>query len=411
MGDTGRAVKRVALVCHSDLLGGAAVVTYRLMGALRSAGIDARMVVLKKLSTSENVAVAEPVWRAKMAFLGERLRIFAANGFSRANLFKVSIANLGMPLWKHPWIREADVVNLNWINQGLLSLEGIRRIAAMGKPVVWTMHDMWCTTGICHHAHECRRFREGCGKCYLLNSQRDNDLSHSVFQQKLRLYREVPIRFVAVSNWLADSCQEGGLMTEKPDVIPNAFDLTGWKPERLSNETRRIVMGAARLDDPIKDFPAAIEALNRLYERRSDVSAVFYGVLRDVSLLERLKMPYRFHGRISDVQQLREVYAGSDIVLSSSKYETLPGTLIEGMAAGCVPVAFNRGGQADIVDHLKTGYLAQAEDIDDLTKGLFWALDATVSREAQHAEVAARFSAEAIAARYISLYTSLINRV
>ena len=40
--------KKVVLVNHSDTLGGAAIVTFRLMQALRQIGVDARMVVLRK---------------------------------------------------------------------------------------------------------------------------------------------------------------------------------------------------------------------------------------------------------------------------------------------------------------------------------------------------------------------------
>ena len=36
---------KVALVSHSDLLGGAAVVTYRLMEALRRHGVDALSLI------------------------------------------------------------------------------------------------------------------------------------------------------------------------------------------------------------------------------------------------------------------------------------------------------------------------------------------------------------------------------
>ena len=77
-----------------------------------------------------------------MAFLRERLGIFLANGFNRRDLFKVSTARYGVDVLSHPWLKEADVVCLNWINQGMLSLSAIRAIADMGKKIIWTMHDM-----------------------------------------------------------------------------------------------------------------------------------------------------------------------------------------------------------------------------------------------------------------------------
>ena len=49
---------KVVLVNHSDSLGGASVVTYRLMEALIAQGVDARMLVVKKSTGSPYVAEA-----------------------------------------------------------------------------------------------------------------------------------------------------------------------------------------------------------------------------------------------------------------------------------------------------------------------------------------------------------------
>ena len=45
---------KIALINTSDTLGGAAIVTYRLMEALRNAGHDARMVTFVKYGDSRN---------------------------------------------------------------------------------------------------------------------------------------------------------------------------------------------------------------------------------------------------------------------------------------------------------------------------------------------------------------------
>ncbi|MDE5553929.1 MAG: glycosyltransferase, partial [Muribaculaceae bacterium] len=144
---------KVTLVNHSDIVGGASMVSLRLLHALRAEGVDARMIV--KQAKGEPDEFITPIgggMKDRAAFLGERLRIFTANGFNRAQLFKVSIADRGLPVHRHPWIADADIVALNWFNQGMMSLNEIRNIASLGKPIVWTMHDMWPMTGICHHA-------------------------------------------------------------------------------------------------------------------------------------------------------------------------------------------------------------------------------------------------------------------
>lgn len=390
----------VVIISHSDTKGGAAIAATRLMRALRAQGHSARMLVAHKGSDDPDVRVAGPAWRLKLCFLWEHLTIFLHNGLSRKRLFQASIANCGLPLSKHPWVKEADAVILGWVNQGLLSLREIARIKA---PVTWIMHDMWNLTGVCHHAATCTRYQSQCGRCPVLGSRSDSDLSTVTWRRKQRLYGRKEIRFVAVSRWLAGKCGESSLMRgQRVEVVPNPFPAEEYysDPRRpraemgLPEGKRLIAMGAARLDDPVKGLEMAIEALNMA--KTPDAAAVFFGDIRDASALERLKMPYVHLGPI-DLPTSREVYAHASVVLSSSRYETLPTTLIEGMVAGCVPVAFGSGGQADIVDHLATGYIAKPLDCADLAAGIDWALAGNVDQNALPGVIKERFGAEAVA--------------
>lgn len=408
---------KVVLVNHSDSLGGASVVTYRLMEALIAQGVDARMLVVKKSTGSPYVAEAAGRFAGRMAFLAEHMRIFMRNGFDRSTLFKISTATDGLPLHRHPWVREADVVALNWVNQGMLSLKEIGRLARI-RPVVWTMHDMWCATGVCHHAGTCDGYLDRCGHCPLIKGGRvKRDLSRVTWMRKSGLYSSSEIRFVAVSNWLAERCRHSSLLSHMPvSVIPNAFPVEDFPPSARTAEggRRRIIMGAARLDDPIKGLPFAVEALNILADSCPGLAeraeAVFFGAVRDPEAFSELRFPHRLLGGLSGRDELARAYAGADVVLSTSLYETLPGTVIEGMAAGCVPVATNRGGQGDIIDHLSTGYLAQAGSARDIAEGLRWALcSATVTPEELHGHVSARFSAESVAGRYIGLFNEMLK--
>lgn len=404
---------KVTLVNHSDTLGGASVVTVRLLDALRRAGVDARMVVVHKASLRSYVSQAGSAFSRKMAFLAEHARIFANNGFSYGNVFKVSIATAGLTLASHPWIKDADIVCLNWVNQGMLSIKGIEKIAA---PIVWTMHDMWNMTGICHHAGDCKAFLMRCGLCPQLGSgARPDDISRRCFFAKEALYKKKNIHFVAVSNWLHDLCVQSPAM-EGCDisVIPNAFPVgdfyTSPREPRFNLGLPAgplVTMGAARLDDPIKGLDLAVETLNRLVN--TNVKAVFFGALRDKQALGSLRIPYVHLGPLPQ-DKIAEILAHSSVVLSSSHYETLPGTLVEGLAAGAYPVAFDHGGQSDIVDHLSTGYLARYADTADLAKGIQTGIASAPDRESRHRVVAERFDSDVIARRYIDLFNSILSQ-
>lgn len=407
---------KVVILSKSDGRGGAAIVSYRLMEALREQGVDARMLVAEKLTDSPYVSLAGSPLSRKWKFLTERLSIFVKNGFDRSTLFKIDTGQSGLPLWRHPLVRQADAVLVGWVNQAFLSLDGVARIAAMGKKIIWTMHDMWNFTGICHHAGTCRHFTQCCGDCPLLRKRASSsDLSRKVWKRKELLYGRYPIDFVAVSSWLENLSRESGLLgTKNVSLIPNPFPIpvSFIRSERPDDE-KRIVFGAARIDDPIKGFPIFCEALKVFSARYPELvrktSVVLYGGIHDPSLLDNLALKSEYLGEIHGMQALREVYDNADVVVSTSHYENLPGTLVEGQAFGCVPVAFDRGGQRDIISHLQTGYLVEWSDnpavrAEAVAEGIAWALEHSADLINKMSDsVNSKFSYSAVASRYLAL--------
>ena len=411
---------KVVIINKSDSLGGAAVVSFRLMNALNTAGVDARMLVCEKRHSSPFIELAASRMSIRKAFIAERLKVFAALGFRRENLFKVDTATDGLPLWRHRWVREADIVCLNWVNQGMLSLYGVEKIYRLGKPVVWTMHDMWNMTGVCHHAGTCEHFRRECGDCPLLGSRASaSDISHATWQRKRRLNERHKIHYVAVSRWLAGRAADSSLLGDADiSVIPNAFpvpvfDESG-RPERPP-KTVRLVFGAARIDDPIKGLPVLLETTRILAERQTPerrYELVVYGGMKDPHCLDGAAIPVRQLGFISSA--IRKIYARGDIVISTSHYETLPGTLVEGQAFGCIPVAFDHGGQSDIIDDGLTGCLVEySADVKtaarNMADGISRAADmiGPEIRRRMYGSVSSRFSEEAVTAAYIRLFDRL----
>lgn len=414
---------KVTFISHSDLLGGAAIVTYRLMQAMRLKGIDARMLVYTKLSNSPWVSTVSTRWKRGLKFALERASLKLLSPIKRQDLFKVSPANTGMPIWNHPLVKDADIIALGWFNQGLLSINGLKKLATFGKPIVWTMHDMWAFTGICHHAYQCTNYQQQCGLCPFLGQKKHNDLSHKTWLRKQQAYTHANITFVAVSNWLANKARQSQLLKNANiKVIANAFPasefhttpMEGYPAFAPMMDRRRIIMGAARLDDPIKGLDIAIDALNHLFVNNPEVAnntgIVFFGELHDRSKLDRLLFPHLYMGRVNDPALLRQIYASADVVLSTSLYENLPGTLIEGQAAGCIPVTFNRGGQDDIVrQHGYDGFIAEYLNPQSVAQNILKALNSNIPRQRLHDLVVERFDAPVIADQYLNLFTTLLQ--
>ena len=112
---------------------------------------------------------------------------------------------------------------------------------------------------------------------------------------------------------------------------------------------------------------------------------------------------------VNDFKILRYLYSTAKVVLSTSLYETLGGTLVEGQAGGALPVTFGGDGREDVVEHLKTGYIAGYKDTKDIANGIIWAIKSKISRESLHKSVEDRFSAPVIAHKYIKLFSDIID--
>ena len=334
---------RVLIINTSEKTGGAAIAARRLMESLHTAGTDVKMLVLHKESQSEQVIPVGKDWQKKCTFLWERLVIWTNNLFSRKNLFTVSIANTGFNVTKLPAFREADIIHLHWINQGMLSLNNIQEIFESGKPVVWTLHDMWECTAICHHAHTCTLFKSECRNCRFLRFPGNNDLAHRVFKKKQKLFGHAsPLNIVAVSTWLSSQIQQSTLLKEKPvSVIPNTLSPTDFRMmdkelsrKELSLPDKHIILfGAARIDDPIKGVEYLLQAIRLLIEKKQFPQeklhlALFGKIKYPEKLLNSIPVSHTYLGRIGDTNKLSQLYSAADVTVSASFYETFGQTLI-----------------------------------------------------------------------------------
>jgi len=414
---------KVVLLNTSEHTGGAAIAANRLMKALIDIGIEAKTLTLNKQTDDENVvSIQSSFFKRQLAllnFLWERWVIFLHNRFSRENLFRVSIANTGFDISRHPLVKDADIIHIHWINQGFLSLRTLKKLASSGKPIVWTMHDMWPITGICHYSWGCEKFTNECGGCPLLHSQKHKDLSYRIFKEK-KFIAQSGIHFVAVSSWLKNMSLQSVLTKNlKISVIPNVIDIQIFHPSNKTSARKNlslpldkkiVLMGALRIDDPVKGFVFLKEAMRLVYVKNQDAVLVLFGNTKQQDVLNNISFPIIQMGFIKDTSTIAQLYAAADVNIVPSYYETFGQTITESMACGCPSVTFNNSGQTDIIDHQINGYLAKYQDSEDLAKGILWCFDnyKLLSTEARK-KVENSYSEDVVGKKYIRLYNSLIR--
>lgn len=419
---------KILFVNTSDNSGGAAIAASRLMVALKDSGIEVEMLVLHKDSSNPDIIKIGGKWETSFKFIWERFVIWLNNLFSKKNLFTVSIANTGFNITETSQFKEADIIHLHWINQGLLSISGIKEIFSSGKPIVWTMHDMWECTSICHHAYSCDAFKTICRNCPMLRFPHSKDLSYHVFKKKETLFRNVPINIVSVSKWLAGLAKSSALIKDKHiEVIPNTLSLDDFtifdKQEsrqtlNLPKEKFIILFGAARIDDPIKGFDILIKAIQHLISQKhftkDELLLVTFGIIKHPdSVIPQIPIEHINMGWVTDKTILSKLYSAANVTVSTSKYETFGQTLIEAQACGCIPISFGNSGQADIITHKVNGYLAKYLSFESIADGIVWGItegESSIKREDLRNEVLRKYSGKTVAAQYITLYKKLIKK-
>ena len=409
---------RVLIVNTSERTGGAAVAANRLMKALNNNGVKAKMLVRDKESDALTVVGLPKSPMLHWHFLWERFVIFCRLHFSRKHLFEVDIANTGSDITRLREFQEADIIHLHWINQGMLSLKGIQKILRSGKPVVWTMHDIWPATAICHLTLGCHYFINRCANCkYLPGGGGSSDLSSRIWQKKQQILADGNIYYVACSRWLESEAKSSALLKgQKITSIPNPIDTHIYKKGNKQEARQRlglpldkklILFASQRVTNVNKGMSYLVDACRQLGDLTKDLCEVVILGGHAEEVLEQLPMKAHPLGYINDEQRVVDVYNAADVFVLPSLSENLPNTIMEAMACGVPCVAFKVGGIPEEIDHLKNGYVAAYRDAADLAKGIAWVLQEadyeSLSSQAVH-KVTHCYSQQSVAVKYLDVY-------
>ncbi len=410
---------KVLIINTFDAGGGAARAAYRLHRALLSVGVESYMLVQDK--QGDDYTVIGPETKAEkfinlFRFLLDQLPLMQYKKRS-PTLFSTAI-------WGNRKVRKIinklnpDIVHLHWVAAGMLSVEDIGRIK---KPVVWSLHDMWAFTGGCHYDEGCGSYEKKCGKCRVLRSQSEKDISRKVWYRKERVFQKIQnLTIVGLSQWIGNCAKESSLFRGKNVVfLPNPIDTNLFKPfdkekaRKLWNfpsNKRLILFGAmSATSDPRKGFKELKEAFRFL--KRNDIELIVFGSG------EPKRVPdfgFRVHyvGKLQDEVSLVTLYSAADVMVVPSLQENLSNAIMESLACGTPVVAFDIGGNRDMIEHEGNGYLARPYDVEDLARGIEWVLAyPEYEKLCQHAraKVEKEFSSEIVGRKYMALYQKILG--
>jgi glycosyltransferase involved in cell wall biosynthesis len=281
---------------------------------------------------------------------------------------------------------------------------------------------MWAFTGGCHYDEWCNKYKNNCGKCKVLNSKFDYDLSRSVWNRKNRVFSKTEnITIVGLSNWLAECAKNSSLLKKKTVVnLPNPIDTNKYKPIdksvarellNLPQNKKIILFGAmSATSDKRKGYSQLIDAVNKIEEE--NIELVVFGNSGS-KIKEDFKYKINFVGKLKDDISLQILYSAADVMIVPSLQENLSNVILESLSCAIPVVAFDIGGNSDMIEHKNNGYLAKPFDTYDLAKGIEWILNSeNYSFLCENARNKAinEFDSKIVANRYIDLYKKIIDK-
>jgi glycosyltransferase involved in cell wall biosynthesis len=232
-------------------------------------------------------------------------------------------------------------------------------------------------------------------------------------------------RIVAVSEQIASDMMKYGVPSRKIEIIDNGIDLERFNVDTSAINVRRElgldynhrVIGAIGHLGYEKGYHYLLKAAGAIVHKEEAVKFLIVGdgILRSNlgELVAELgiKDSIIFAGYRNDIPEILSVM---DIFVISSIKEGLPMVLLEAMASAKPVIATKVGAIPKVIQHGKTGILVNPRDVSALTREIRLLLnDCQKARELGlngYNYVKNALSADVMAQKYLSIYTSLVVR-
>lgn len=410
---------KILIVNTHDLTGGAARAAYRLHEGLLANDVESIMLVQNKTSNSPTVIAPNGLINK----IRKRLKSTLDKSLVNKNTEKHDV------IFSTAWVSsgeivkminafDADIVHLHWIHEGMISIEDLPKI---NKPIVWSLHDMWAFSGGCHYDEECGKYNKYCSSCPVLGSSNSKDLSYKIFTRKEKSYFKIKdLTIIGLSQWLTHCAQSSHLFQKRHVVnLPNPINSSKMCPIDkniakeilgISKEKKLLLFGAVGINsDPRKGFQELLKSLNSL--KIPNIEIMIFGAATPSNPIND-KFTVHYTGHLVDDLSLRIIYSAANVVIVPSLQENLSNVVMEALSCATPVVAFNIGGNSDMIEHQKNGYLANPFDTDDLAFGIDWVIENeqydSLCLKARE-KVLNNFDSKIVVNKYLTLYQEILN--
>ena len=180
----------------------------------------------------------------------------------------------------------------------------------------------------------------------------------------------------SISNYLKQRTLEVFDVKTPIEVIPNFVNCDLYRPHaggdaaharEYASADEKILVHLSNFR-PVKRIPDVIEIFDRV-QKKIPARLLMIGDGPERSRAEWLAVKKGIHDKVDFLgkqDRIHEKLGVADVMLLPSQLESFGLAALEAMACEVVPIATNVGGVPEVIDHGKTGFLADVGDVDTM---------------------------------------------
>lgn len=356
---------KILIIGTTDIIGGAAKVSWDIKEALEKQGDDVSMFVADKRSSDSKVKVIpRPKWRKYLGFLLATDDLLSSDWILETSEYK-----------------NADIVHCHNLHGRYFNLSTLQKMS-VEKPVIWTLHDEWAVTPHGAYTLEGVEMKYGLFMCQNINTPPRLlwDNTKYLSWKKNSIYKKSKLHIVTPSQWLKERVEKTILGSQDVRLIQNGIDTDIFKMSDKVTARQKLNLP---LDKKIILF-LANDAKNNMWKGwkyteeviskyKNDNSLIFISVGNHIVHPDESNIIYLPH--LDKKEDIALYYSASDVLLFTSIAENFPLVILEAMSCGLPIVSFDVGGVKEVLVHKENGYISNYKDTESLVEGMEYILE------------------------------------
>ena len=401
-------MKKKIKVLHlnfDDNKSGASKAVYRIHSALIKNKINSSVLVVKKYSNFKNY-MSLPKNKILLNLIK---RIFS---YIIKNLQNINSKNIhrSYNFFSNAKIVEYinrsnfDIIHIHWINGEMLSLNDILKIK---KPLIWTFHDLWPVLPTQHVYNK-----------KIMQPIKKTKWENFFLLKKKKIFKSKKISIVCPSYFIKNQLPEWVFnKNQMIKVIPNTIDFKTWhvkdrlisqKKINLPNKYKILTFHlSGKNDDFIKGTDIFIKILKH-FKNRNDVKFLLFGSKRkEISRLSNNIYNFSF---VKNNLDLLNIYNSSDLVISTSRFESFGQVMLEASSCGVPCIAYVNTAVKEVISNNKN-ILVKKVDSKEYIKKIekFLVTSNLRKRKKVNKILFTKFNHNKVADSYVKYYKETIN--